>query len=78
MDPRRSFKQYPRPDSVYTHKSSLNFDMMRTRIFINRKGVYTDVYLWLAHGILGAFVATIAFILTTLEDKSAEFRANTV
>lgn len=34
MDPKRSFRVYPRPDNVYTHKSSFNFDMMRTRIFM--------------------------------------------
>ena len=78
MLPRRSFKEYPRPDSVYKHKSSFNFDMMRTRIFVNRRKTFTDMYLWLAHGILGIIMATITFSLTFVEDKSAEFKSEFV
>ena len=74
MHPKRSFHMYPRPDNIYEHKSSLNFDMMRSRIFLNRKGVHTDMYLWIAHGILGVCLATITFLMTTIEDSSAELR----
>ena len=49
MDPRRSLAEYPRRDNVYEHKSSFNFDMMRTRIFEDRSKTRTDMYLWLAH-----------------------------
>lgn len=75
MHPKRSFAAYPRHDNVYEHKSSFNFDMMRTRIFVERKGTHTDMYLWIAHGILGIVVATITWAMTTVEDAAAEFRA---
>ena len=65
---------YPRPDNVYEHKSSFNFDMMRTRIYVNRKKTYTDSYLWIAHGLLGIIIAPITWAMTTFEDSAAEFR----
>ena len=74
MDPKRSMAIYPRPDNVYEHKSSLNFDVIRTRIFMNRKGTHTDMYLWIAHVILGILIAIITWAMTTVEDKSAVFR----
>ena len=76
MHPKNSLALYPRPDNVYEHKSSFNFDMMRSRIFMNRKKTYTDSYLWMAHCILGIIVAMITFAMTTVEDASAEFRSH--
>ena len=74
MHPKKSLTMYPRLDNVFEHKSSFNFDMMRSRIFVNRKKTNTDSYLWIAHCILGVAVATITWAMTTIEDKSAEFR----
>lgn len=76
MHPKRSFAQYPRPDNVYEHKSSFNFDMMRTRVFLNRKKTHTDAYLGMAHCLIGVIVASITFAMTTVEDASAEFRSH--
>ena len=76
MHPKRSMAKYPRPDNVFEHKSSFNFDMMRSRIFMNRKKTYTDAYLWMAHAMIGITVATITWAMTTLEDWSAEFRSH--
>ena len=76
MHPKKSFGKYPRPDNVYEHKQSFNFDMMRSRIFINRKNTHTDAYLWLAHMILGVCVASITWAMTTVEDASADFRTD--
>ncbi len=76
MDPRRSMAVYPRRDNVYEHKSSFNFDMMRARIFVDRTKTHTDMYLWIAHGLVGITVATITWAMTTLEDGSAEFRSH--
>lgn len=76
MHPKRSLAQYPRPDNVYEHKSSFNFDMMRTQIFVNRKKTYTDANLWIAHCFIGVIVATITWAMTTVEDASAEFRTH--
>ena len=36
MDPRGSFAVYPRLDSEYRLKRSLNFDMVRSEIFVKR------------------------------------------
>jgi H+/Cl- antiporter ClcA len=74
MHPKHSFHQYPRPDNVYTHKSSLNFDMMRAKIFENRKGVHMDFYVWVAHVILGFTTGAIAWFLSTFEDFFVEKR----
>lgn len=78
MHPRRSFHKYPRPDNVYTHKSSLNFDMMRAKIFLDRKGTKMDAYVWLVHLITGLSVGFFAFLLSTCEDNLVEFRKTTV
>ena len=37
MDNRFSFKIYPRKDKVFTHKKSLNFDLMRTKVMKERE-----------------------------------------
>ena len=78
MNPKRSFNIYPRPDNVYEHKSSYNFDMMRTRIFVNRKGANTEAYLWVAHCLVGVFIACISFAMTTVEDELAKLRADMI
>lgn len=36
MDVRSSFMQYPRPDNMYKKKDSLDFDMMRSKIYLER------------------------------------------
>ena len=36
MDPRKSFGVYPRFDSAFKKKKSLNFDLMKTELFLNR------------------------------------------
>lgn len=78
MHPKNSFSKYPRPDNAYEHKSSFNFDMMRTRIFARKKKstMETEIYLWIAHGILGVLIATITWAMTTIEDASAQYRAH--
>lgn len=78
MDPRKSFQSYPRKDNIYTHKSSLNFDMMRSRIFEDRNVKATEAYIWIAHALIGFLVGTIAFFLTLLEDNSAKYRSSTI
>ena len=61
---------------MYEHKSSFNFDMMRSRIMVNRTKTHTDMWLWIAHGFVGITMATITWAMTTLEDGSAEFRSH--
>lgn len=76
MHPKKSLLEYPRRDNVYEHKHSFNFDMMRSRIFTNRRKTHTDMYLWIAHALIGISVATITWAMTTIEDASAEFRSH--
>ena len=52
--------------------------MMRTRIFVNRRKTFTDMYLWLAHFLIGIIMAVITFLLTVAEDKSALFKSDFV
>ena len=37
MDPRSSLKVYPRKDNVFHKKKSLNFDMIKSKVFVERK-----------------------------------------
>ena len=78
MHPMKSMAIYPRPDNVYTHKSSFNFDIMRTKIFLERKGTQMDVHLWLAHGFIGVVVAVLAWFIASAEDELVLTRADTV
>lgn len=78
MQVKKSFAQYPRPDSVYEQKSSLDFDMMRTKIFEDRRGTQTELYLWIAHAIIGFITGFIAFCMTYVEDYLIESRKEAV
>ena len=80
MHPRMSLAIYPRPDTAFANHSSLNFDMMRSKIFLDRptKQLHEGLWLWVAHALTGIFVGTITFLLTLCEDKSVNFRKNTM
>ena len=75
MHPKVSFHEYPRRDNVFEHKQSFNFDVMRTRIFLNRENHKTEQYLWIGHAIAGIIMATVTWGMTTIEDASAEYRS---
>jgi hypothetical protein len=36
MDPRESMKVYPRKDSQFTRFGSLNFELIKTKVFLDR------------------------------------------
>lgn len=79
MNVRATMQLYPRPDTYYQNKASLDFDMMRSRIMLNRPGGEKEgIALWSAHVICGVLIGILAFILTWLEDAITEWRANTV
>jgi len=77
MDPRSSFGVYPRFDSDYRKKRSLNFDMMKSEIFINRRET-NDVKAakWVAYFLIGLFTGCIAFGMSKLEEWLLESRDN--
>lgn len=69
MDPRRSFGEYPRKDTYYRSKPSLNFDVIRSKIFLNRTENKCDrLNRWLSHMMIGVGTGTIAFCMATVED----------
>jgi hypothetical protein len=79
MDPRGSLQVYPRLDSEYRLKRSLNFDMVRSEIFLKRyedKRVHffqfstksATLLKWVACALIGFFVGIIAFLMARFED----------
>lgn len=78
MHTRNSMFKYPRKDNVYKTKSSYNFDMMRAKIFANRRGTREEMWLWFAHGCTGMLVGFIAFCMAFCEDYLTHWKAETV
>jgi hypothetical protein len=75
MDMRSSMKNYPRRDSMYKKKDSLNFDMMRTKIFLDRKeNKYEGAMIWIANLLCGVILGFICFMLVWAEDRIIEWR----
>ena len=69
MNPRATLKIYPRPDTYYKNKASLDFDMMRTKIMVERKGSSIEsIAIWCAHILCGFVMGIIAFLLSLAED----------
>ena len=78
MDPRRSAGEYPRKDTYFRTKSSLNFDVVRSKVFTKKEYERCDRFnRWIAHFMVGVGTGTIAFIMATVEDflttKKSEF-----
>lgn len=79
MNVRATMKIYPRPDTYYRNKHSLDFDMMRSKIFIDRPNMGNEaVVLWLAHVLCGFLMGVLGFTLTWLEDELTAWRADKV
>jgi len=77
MDPRRSFEEYPRKDTYYRSKSSFNFDVLRSKIFMKRTQTKCDTfYRWLSHMLIGMFTGTIAFGMATIEELLTSLKSD--
>ena len=77
MDPRFSLKTYPRKDNIFQHKKSLDFDMIRTKVFVERKRDGLEIFMeWTAFGIIGVLTGLTAAIMSNLEEKITIFRRN--
>lgn len=75
MDNRYSFKMYPRIDKVFTHKKSLNYDLMRTKIMKEREyGPWTNFMIWFAFGLVGILMGFVASIMVLMEDNLTELK----
>jgi chloride channel 7 len=78
MNPRATMKIYPRPDNYFKKKHSLDFDMMRTKVMLQRKGSGFDgTMLWVSHIMCGVMMGFLAFMLTFCEDEITKWRAHT-
>ena len=63
---------------MFTHKKSLNYDLIRTQIFVNRKKTKCLVFLeWCVYGLTGLFTGFTASIMEYLEGKITNFRKTT-
>ena len=77
MDARFSEKQYPRRDNAYKAKKSLDFDIMRAKIYQDRKkDMLTDFMELSAFVLVGIFVGFTAAIMTNIEENTTSFRKN--
>ena len=63
MNPRMSLNIYPRLDQNFKKMRSLNFDMMRSDIFVKRvePKKYFWLFKWLAHFLIGLITGIVAF-----------------
>ena len=69
MDPRFSLKQYPRKDTIFQHKKSLNFDLIRAKVYREReKSKMTDFMEYVAYILLGVAVGFVSALLSMSEE----------
>jgi len=77
MDPRRSLKQYPRKDTIYTHKKSLDFQMRYAKVFLDQPKDKIDSFCeFIVYVIIGCLVGLTAAIMSNIEEKVTAFRRN--
>lgn len=77
MDPRFSQKVYPRRDNIFLHKKSLNFDLVRTKIFVERERPTSVILMeWAAFALIGILTGFTAAIMSNLEEMITTFRRN--
>jgi chloride channel 7 len=66
-----TFKIYPRPDTAYQSKASVDFQATNSniyqRFYPRSKKIY--LYQWLIFGIIGVFMGIIAFVIDVLVEK---------
>jgi H+/Cl- antiporter ClcA len=78
MDPRFSLKVYPRKDQVYKTKSSYNFEVINSRVYVNRKKAgHEEVIKWSIHALIGLLMGTIGFLMSVSEEFFAKIHAET-
>jgi len=80
IDPRFSKKIYPRIDNIYKSKRSLNYDLLRTKIFRERKPLTKchGLVVWMPYAILGSLVGLTASIMSYIEEGLTEWKKNYV
>lgn len=79
MNPRKSLKIYPRLDKGFKVKKSLNFDMMKSNVFIARGDPdQAKLWRWISYFIIGFITGLIAFLMEITEEYMVEARNKTV
>jgi len=69
MDPRMSMKEYPRVDNVFMKKGSLNYDLLRSKIYQERsKDGCTSFMEWTAYALVGIFTGLTACMMSHYEE----------
>ena len=77
MDPRFSAKVYPRRDDIYKTKKSLDFDLIRSKIMVERERDNLDIFMeWVAFAMIGILTGLTAAIMSNLEEMITTFRRN--
>jgi H+/Cl- antiporter ClcA len=74
MNARKSMFQYPRTDEAFKSRHSYDYDMMKTKIMLDRSGGKETLALWVAHAVCGVFMGIISFLLTIAEDEITKSR----
>jgi hypothetical protein len=84
MDPRFSLKTYPRLDTVYKGKESLDFTESKTWVWQHRndrnqnKDKKEGAIEWFAHVILGISIGFVAFVMDTIEENLVKWKGDVV
>lgn len=77
MDPRYSVKIYPRRDTIFKTKKSLNFDLVKTKVFRDRDPHRCQNLMeWIAFGICGVLVGSVATIMSYIEEGATTIKKN--
>ena len=75
MNPRHSLKVYPRLDQGYKVKKSLNFDLMKSNLFVSRgEPEMAKLWRWIAYALIGLITGCIAFLMALAEDEAVKLR----
>lgn len=76
MDPRGSFHVYPRADKAYTDRGSLNFDIVRTKIFKKQaEPINHEAMVYFLYILIGVATGLITVFITAAEDEFAKLKA---
>jgi hypothetical protein len=75
MDPRESVQTYPRIDDKFRKKHSLNFDMMKAKIFVDRREpTSVAIWRWVVYFFIGFITGLLAFVMARVEEALIEGR----
>ena len=75
MNPRKSLKIYPRLDKGFKAKKSLNFDQMKSQLFVQRgEPDQAKLWRWISYFLIGVVTGLLAFLMEIGEEYMVDFR----